>query len=349
MSDKKQQELNLGDINYISRPEKVTTRLIDNFLDEYGEPEVTKEDLFNILEELEYKEDLPYSGNYEGSDFIIVDSWDQIANLEAALNGWKGGKVKYLFHGDKDRLQELADTDTTYNKVYKNTLSYLQFIHNLEVIATEEDREFTLVILEDFYGDDIGFSDEYELCYNGCDNIIRTSPDCYSWTPEYYQDSDGARYCLECCEDMEEDIIEDREGKNFPNFINPAKHGLVQVNEDSFQNGLHYGMADDPEKIVELFHNNGLDCWFEVHPSQFYIDFDLFVREADLDKAVKLLNSGEDITCDIEPAAACEKALRQCSMNRASGDGVTVNNIDLSDGSVTTKIISKEDFIKGKI
>ena len=50
--------------------------------------------------------------------------------------------------------------------------------------------------LLEFYGYEIGWSDEWSTCDN-CGRAVRTSADCYSWSPSYTC-QDGEITCTDC-------------------------------------------------------------------------------------------------------------------------------------------------------
>jgi hypothetical protein len=52
-----------------------------------------------------------------------------------------------------------------------------------------------------------GYDDEYTIC-SDCGNIIRTSPDSYSWTPNYYV-GDGYIVCKDCVKNYTNTIVND--------------------------------------------------------------------------------------------------------------------------------------------
>lgn len=128
-----------------------------------------------------------------------------------------------------------------------------------------------------------GFDDEYTQCSNCC-QIIRTSPDSYSWQPDYLQTE-----CEILCQDCYtiEDVIQIN--INNPNTaINSTDFdsselinaGFELINKDSYQNGLHEGMNDNPKEIYNQLQNQYNDIIFVIsEQSQFYIEFDVYGRD----------------------------------------------------------------------
>lgn len=138
---------------------------------------------------------------------------------------------------------------------------------------------------------DEGFSDEYEeCCEDGCMNIVRTSPDCYFWTPSYVQ-SEYGKTCEECWKKSPEFVIETykNEARGIPADFNPGAHGWTKVNDDHWQNGMFPGMNDNPEAQLDALQKAGIDAMFEVFPSQFYVEWDLWVEDENVKRARNVL------------------------------------------------------------
>lgn len=128
---------------------------------------------------------------------------------------------------------------------------------------------------------EIGFSDEYTECYS-CGKLIRTSPDCYSWTPDFLR-TDCEILCSECYDDG--DVIDlylnDSDRALSKGMLKePLEfHGFRLFNDCEYENGWHPGQNDKPSEIVKAL-PDGLDYIFEISEnSQFYIKFNLWVRE----------------------------------------------------------------------
>lgn len=101
------------------------------------------------------------------------------------------------------------------------------------------------------------WSDEWTTCED-CGKAIRTSPNCYDWTP-YYVEQDGA-VCFNCV-DWESylESIEDRPSKAAMSHVNPADYGYMRVSDaGEYENGFHPGQNDNPEAILEALHECGV-------------------------------------------------------------------------------------------
>lgn len=146
---------------------------------------------------------------------------------------------------------------------------------------TVEDPNFAAVIAALGIDDDnFGFSDEYAPCSN-CDQIIRTKADYCGWRPDYWA-PDGGYYCRKCTLDMLDDYVEwyqdEVRADNLHDFLFEPETVDFTPLLTGLQNGLHEGMADDPHAIARFLGAQGLQTVFIVYPSQFYVEFDVWVR-----------------------------------------------------------------------
>jgi len=181
------------------------------------------------------------------------------------------------------------------------------------------------------------FSDEYDVC-SQCYQVVRTSPDSYSWQPNYIITDEGVTHvdCID--EDDLTDYLETHKGSVIPEVLLQKIHGLSTVpiaSEDGdvfeYSNGFHPGQNDDPEIITRALNQAGILVWYEYDPSQFYVDFRPLVAEPDVPRAQEILAKlnayqGYDLATEMS------KALR----------GEHSDHI-----RVTTRTITPEEFING--
>ena len=144
----------------------------------------------------------------------------------------------------------------------------------------EELEKFGIVV--DDIGVEYGFSDEYTSCSN-CGNIIRTSPDSYSWTQDYYV-GDCEILCNTCLNDNIENIIvtyhDDYKRALTHDMISENKLielGYVKLNNEEYESGW-YNHNDDPEKIAKnLWKNKYYNSVFYIsNDEQFRTNFDVY-------------------------------------------------------------------------
>ncbi|MHA2094586.1 MAG: hypothetical protein ACW98F_08155 [Candidatus Hodarchaeales archaeon] len=315
-------------------------------------------------------------GQYDGSLFYIFDGWSTIREINEIM----GYSDEYDHRSGSDKLDldqiltwvnsdilfpiDLDDIEYFYNQleikslIDNGQLSFIDIKPDLERFNSIKDiilqykEDFDLDYLNDDIKDLIGesewgFSDEYNICQE-CDNVLRTSPDSYHWTPDYYQDPEGCQFCKECCDNG--DLIEysiQHTQENIDNGIEPNSLAWIFDLEDTWHiidsdpdssyssrwvNGLHGGQKDSPLKqgqiVRELKDNDGQSIFeivFRVYPSQFDTEWDCYIRinpnlpalthlYLDLEKYIEYFrdkfNSPEG-QYKHDPAKLMEKALKQ--------------------------------------
>lgn len=187
----------------------------------------------------------PKGTEYAEENFLIVDGWNSIEELNEWLN---------------DNYGEILEEETRY--------SY------------NGDRYFTNWI--DYLTQKMwGFSDEYAIC-DDCGKAFKTSPDGYSPSP--YWIGDGFIICEDCVKNnYKEDYLESLlNNPKKANTILSEKEllelGYEKVSE--FENGW-YGTCDDPEEILEtaMRENPENDYLFSIKENQpFCVIFELWKK-----------------------------------------------------------------------
>lgn len=149
------------------------------------------------------------------------------------------------------------------------------------VLEIDKDEK---VWIDDLLGVEVVFSDEYTTC-SDCNHVIRTSPDSYSWQPDFYV-GDGFIVCNECfneTEDYQEAYIEER-----TNNPKTAINGLISEEQleslgfekvgERYESGW-YHVNDNPEEIYEKLSQSYEEVVFLINNvEQFRINFVTFVR-----------------------------------------------------------------------
>ena len=122
---------------------------------------------------------------------------------------------------------------------------------------------------------ELEWEDEWTTC-SDCGKLVRTSRDCYQWTPHYAILNDCELVCLDCLDegDYLAEIANDATKACMPS-IDPTIYGW-ELEEDHFENGLHKGMNDKPENIAKKIPSDK-DFVFKLdETSQFYITFSVY-------------------------------------------------------------------------
>lgn len=134
-------------------------------------------------------------------------------------------------------------------------------------------------------GFSLEWSDEWSSCEE-CGNLVRTSPDSYSWLPYYTIVDDCSLVCKDCidCEEYLNSLEGCSEKANVLE-IDPSDYGYVQISK--FENGFHPGQNDDPKKIANKLEENGVSRYlFSVDDKgQFDIHFSVYVHSDEVELA----------------------------------------------------------------
>ena len=131
---------------------------------------------------------------------------------------------------------------------------------------------------------------------------VRTSADCYSWSPSYVLLNECEIVCIDCLTGNESSVrdylesLENRTSNALQLHIDPAKYGYVRL-EDGFENGFHPGQNDDPKKITERLREAGEQrpLLFKIDGTgQFDIEFSVYARLAEEEDEAQTAESEED-------------------------------------------------------
>lgn len=269
-------------------------------------------------------------GLFEDEPFYIVESWEDVRRINSffpMLNnrndkndeypdickvlGYLDSNLPYPMTSEYIRsIQEAINTQEAINNGQMSFISWewpYEFTleqaresiakYNEDDTLSDEDRLYWIndYILDLIPSVEWGFSDEYTTCSN-CGNIIKTSPDCYAWQPDYTEDDYG--YLCKDCSDIEDSIAktQDKIDRNktpnsllsffelpdeFTRIPNPYDRGEYK---SCWENGLHHGMNDDPLRQGKIIRNVKLDntpiyeVVYRIYPSQFYVEWDTYIR-----------------------------------------------------------------------
>jgi len=136
-----------------------------------------------------------------------------------------------------------------------------------------------------------GYSDEYISCSN-CGKYIDTTPGYYGDIPRYEIFNDEI-LCGDCIRlpQYEEEYIE--YCTNNPKIA--IKLSIIPITrmielgwmrlDEKYENGLHEGMNDKPEEVFKDVQKRypGRDIIFDYSPSQFYIEFGVWIKPWETD------------------------------------------------------------------
>lgn len=307
--------------------------------------------------------DIEY-GDLDNDTFLVVQSWQDYYQLHGLINGFTGLRDKPyrsknetlvgLLIAKTQELESALKDNPTHHGTHSRIKSEISDINNWILYS----QYLSINNIDETSLDDIadiswGFADEYSRCACGnCSNIVRTSPDCYEWTPPLFLEAEG--YISDECSEsgnFDNEILEQyaNEQKSLPDCRDPEDLGLIKINDQSFENGWYGGQNDTPEPIIEALNKHDIDVWFKVYPRQFDLDFDVYVKQEHENKAREILNS-TDTALSYDPKDQLAKGLKAASKAMAElpdSDGIKHATIDTDTGTATAKAVPKEDFIKG--
>lgn len=197
-------------------------------------------------------------------------------------------------------------------------------------------------------GFEIEWEDEWISC-SVCNKLVRTTADSYHWVRAYIDDNCEI-ICCNCVKEEPAQYLELFEGSHKKAWtiegVNPEDFGYQKVTKD-FETGWYGGQNDDPKAIAESLKKMGIERFlFDITAvGQFDTHFRVLIHESELPKFSAQAFS-EDETTGPDPAVVIQSALQNMPVVSNPGPGVVYHKIN-SDGTVDTKIISPEEFVKG--
>lgn len=135
------------------------------------------------------------------------------------------------------------------------------------------------------FGGNWGFSDEYAVC-DDCGTVIRTSPDSYSWKPDFWLEAEEGYHCGDCVREDPDDYIEHLvdnpdEANTILSDDELRSRGFAKVNEDAYENGW-YDRQDEPKDILAkaMGKEPNAEFLFSISSNaEFSTQFDLWRRD----------------------------------------------------------------------
>ncbi len=137
-------------------------------------------------------------------------------------------------------------------------------------------------------GFNIEWNDEWTSCYD-CNKIVRTQPDCYSWTPSYIFDDDACEIiCRNCVEEDPERILHVFEGnpdKALTIDIDLSDYGYSLLMDD-LRTSMHKGETTDPQEVYKFLSGKNIEKFiFKLeYNEQFRSGYSVWVNDSELDE-----------------------------------------------------------------
>lgn len=152
--------------------------------------------------------------------------------------------------------------------------------HEKETVCTLPSR---IASLFDRYEIDLVWGDEWEEC-SKCNKLVRTKPNCYSWTRFYWsnedEDDESVIICGECTQEDPRAYLEYLRGNErvANTFLDISKYGYKRLDQ-RFIRGLHPGQNDDPRMIAHALRKRDIDDFIFniIYNSQFEIGFSVYI------------------------------------------------------------------------
>lgn len=269
-------------------------------------------------------------------DFMIIDDWETMGRMrcrwaslvlpadyfrDLVMEVEEAAREKYLERCGNGRMKPDFDSYMWSRHLESHWGLYADRMieQKLEDVEEAEKREYTAEQYLDtspFRQHDWGFSDEYSYCMD-CLKSIRTEPDCYFWKLEaWFVDGEGY-LCPDCVSANPDDYIEAKKNRLADlnlDFVGEEFFEEWERLEDEygyhrFQNGFMGGQVDDPQKQIELLNAKDVDVLFTLYPSQFYMEWELWVPTGRVEEAWEILEGGDTRVAE-DPAVVCERNLR---------------------------------------
>lgn len=243
---------------------------------------------------------IQWGEDVDGDPVVVLDYSDHdpmsraMADL-AEVEYDEGGEVfvaKGSLEDITERLNNLCD-DPESNHFKPSDLDFWYDEETMEFRIKRDDFEDELFGIKD----GVVYTESWDCC-SDCGLFVDTSPGSYCDHGRYLYEDDGL-VCRSCIEKDPAGYLErylekeERRGPPSAFILDPGSVGFVRVGpEHPYQNGWHTGMTDDPDKIRSELIDNGIeDVVFSISPSQFYVDFTVWVRPENQELANRVLQA----------------------------------------------------------
>lgn len=248
-----------------------------------GEPKETKEKVWSIVSE-ELK--------IENENEIVEDEDTTSDNVMKKIND-----------SDVDFIEAEDEDGNPFLILYE--WKDVQDIQKVIKPDFEPKDEYDTSVLDSMKNIDWGFADEWSKC-DECDKLIRTSPDSYSFVPDYWLSDEHGLLCGDCVRDnhaleyAQTMINEPRQANTILGENELEELGFTLIDKD-FENGW-YDRHDSPEEILETAlekHPEGAFLFSISGVSQFATQFELWgadieekdEEEIEIDESLKINES----------------------------------------------------------
>lgn len=220
---------------------------------------------------------------------------DDEEESEETDEGLKEGTEENKNKDITDKLQALWDDGNVYFDTADDDgelfliVDGWEDVHKIQKILKPEfepSDEYDTSVLDEFFSDEWGFRDEYAKC-DECGKLIRTAPDSYSWTPDFFVDDNSVEViCGDCVRENPSDYIgwllekPEERANTILSKDDLEEIGFEKVDGD-YENGW-YDKHDSPSEILSKAYDEHPDALFIFNISgqgQFATQFELWMKE----------------------------------------------------------------------
>lgn len=245
-----------------------------------GEPKETKEKVWSIV-----------------SEELKIENENEIVEEEDTISD---NVMKKIYDSEVDFIEAEDEDGNPFLILYEwKDVKALQKVIKPDF---EPKDEYDTSVLDSMKNIGWGFADEWSKC-DECDKLIRTSPDSYSFKPDYWLSDEHGLLCGDCVRDnhaleyAQTMINEPRKANTILGENELEELGFTLIDKD-FENGW-YDRHDSPEEILEAAlekHPEGAFLFSISGVGQFATQFELW--GADLEDEVELKEEFDDVEID---------------------------------------------------
>lgn len=235
-----------------------------------GEPKETKEKLWSIV-----------------SEELKIETENEIVENDTTISD---NVMKKIHDSEVDFIEAEDEDGNPFLILYE--WKDVQALQKVIKPDFEPKDEYDTSVLDSMENIDWGFADEWSKC-DECDKLIRTSPDSYSFKPDYWYSDEHGLLCGDCVrnnhalEYAQTLINEPRKANTILGENELEELGFTLIDKD-FENGW-YDRHDSPEEILETAlekHPEGAFLFSISGVGQFATQFELWGADIEEEKEV---------------------------------------------------------------
>jgi hypothetical protein len=199
------------------------------------------------------------------------------------------------------------------------------------------------------------WEDEWTECCE-CSGLIRTEPDCYSWTRSYVETEYNGPVCEDCTLEDPEAYLESLEGNEDAAVtldVDPGAYGYRKLNKERYETGFHPGQDASPKLVAKTLRGFGLSRFLFTLDSvgQFDAEWSVWLHKSEWQefkaKRAEFDAANVDGPSNSARLDAYLRDVSRKSADVAPGPGPIVAT-ENADGTANVRRVSPEQFLDGK-